>query len=74
MQRESTLALQFAKPGTYSHQKNSQTEPRKSSLLEAELGRDHLLVQNTHNQHIFQFEKVEHDMLAVFKPVQPWMN
>jgi hypothetical protein len=74
MQRESTLALQFAKRRRFSHQKNPQNEPRKPSLLKARLGRNHLLVQNTHNQHVVQFGKVEHNMLAVLKPAQPRMN
>jgi len=37
-------------------------------------GREHLLVQNTHDQHLAGFLHIKHNVLATLKPVQSRMN
>ena len=54
--------------------KSAGTSNYRHSLLEVRLGRNHLLMQDTHDHYFVRLRKIEHDMLAVLKPAQPWMN
>jgi hypothetical protein len=38
------------------------------------LVRNHLLMQDTHDQEFVRLRKIEHDVLSVLKPAQPWIN
>jgi hypothetical protein len=44
------------------------------SLLEMRFGREHLLVQNAHDQHFAGFLHIKHNVLANLKPAQSWTN
>ena len=50
------------------------TSNYRHSLLKVRLGRNHLLVQEAHDQEFVRLCKIEYDVFAMLKPAQPWMN
>jgi hypothetical protein len=54
--------------------KSAGTSNYRHSLLEVRLGRNHLLMQDTHDQEFVRPGEVEDDVLAMLKPAQPRMN